>query len=80
MAQNSQRIQWSAAEVDAKLNDIMTNCYNLCLEAGAKWSNDAQGAKGEGKGKGVMPSLLAGANVAGFVKVADAMKVHGDWW
>ena len=74
MAQNSQRLQWSTAEVDAKLKDIMTNCYNICLDAGSKWSSDPKDLKG------VMPSLLAGANVAGFIKVADAMKAHGDWW
>ncbi len=28
----------------------------------------------------VLPSLLSGANVAGFIKVADAMKAQGDWW
>jgi len=74
MAQNSQRLTWSREEVDAKLRDIMTNCYNICLDAGAKWA--PEGAPAEG----VMPSLLAGANVAGFIKVADAMRSHGDWW
>ena len=74
MAQNSQRLQWSNDEVDTKLKDIMTDCYNICLDAGSKWSDDREGLAG------VMPSLLAGANVAGFIKVADAMKAHGDWW
>lgn len=74
MAQNSQRLQWTSAEVDARLKDIMTKCYDICLEAGSKWSGDEPGHDG------VMPSLLSGANVAGFVKVADAMKAHGDWW
>ncbi|KII91338.1 hypothetical protein PLICRDRAFT_173205 [Plicaturopsis crispa FD-325 SS-3] len=71
MAQNSQRLNWTPADVDAKLNSIMENCYNICLEAGSKWS---------GEGEDVLPSLLRGANVAGFIKVADAMKAHGDWW
>ncbi len=72
MAQNSQRLQWTHAEVDAKLGEIMTNCYNICLDAGSKWSGESL--------SGTMPSLLIGANVAGFIKVADAMRAHGDWW
>ncbi|KAI0086929.1 NADP-specific glutamate dehydrogenase [Irpex rosettiformis] len=75
MAQNSQRLQWTTEEVDAKLKDIMKNCYDICIDAGSKWSDDD--AKTEAS---VPPSLLAGANVAGFIKVADAMKTHGDWW
>lgn len=43
------------------------------MSAGSKWS-------GEESSEGVLPSLLCGANVAGFIKVADAMKEHGDWW
>ncbi|KAJ6572139.1 Glutamate/Leucine/Phenylalanine/Valine dehydrogenase-domain-containing protein [Mycena capillaripes] len=73
MAQNSQRLGWTPPEVDAKLKGIMTNCYEICLSVGSKWS-------GEEPGGDVLPSLLAGANVAGFIKVADAMKDHGDWW
>ncbi|TFK51611.1 NADP-specific glutamate dehydrogenase [Heliocybe sulcata] len=72
MAQNSQRLVWTSEEVDAKLKGIMTECYNICLDAGSKWSGE--------KEEGVLPSLLSGANVAGFIKVADAMKAHGDWW
>ena len=72
MAQNSQRIQWSPAEVDAKLKEIMTNCYNISLDAGSRWSTDPKELTD------VMPSLLAGANVAGFIKVADA-KLLGTW-
>ncbi|KAI0683258.1 NADP-specific glutamate dehydrogenase [Cytidiella melzeri] len=75
MAQNSQRLQWSSEEVDAKLKEIMRTCYGICIDAGSKWSGDE-----EGLNDSVMPSLLAGANVAGFIKVADAMKAHGDWW
>ncbi|KAF9067062.1 Glutamate/Leucine/Phenylalanine/Valine dehydrogenase-domain-containing protein [Rhodocollybia butyracea] len=73
MSQNSQRLPWTTEEVDAKLKEIMTNCYNTCLCAGEKWS-------GEESSSDVLPSLLAGANVAGFIKVADAMKAQGDWW
>ncbi|KAI0337470.1 Glutamate/phenylalanine/leucine/valine dehydrogenase [Trametopsis cervina] len=64
MAQNSQRLQWSSEDVDAKLKDIMTKCYEICLEAGSKWSDDEEGLAE----KCVAPSLLAGANVAGFIK------------
>lgn len=74
MAQNSQRLSWTREDVDAKLKDIMTNCYTLCLEASEKWATE------EGTSSGVMPSLLTGANIAGFIKVADAMKSHGEWW
>jgi glutamate dehydrogenase (NADP+) len=74
MAQNSQRLSWTPQEVDAKLKGIMAECYNICLDAGSKHS-------GEDLASGnVLPSLLSGANVAGFIKVADAMKAHGDWW
>jgi len=73
MAQNSQRLAWSPAEVDQKLKGIMKACYDICLSAGSKWS-------GEDDSTDVLPSLLCGANVAGFIKVADAMKDHGDWW
>lgn len=73
MAQNSQRLTWSTQEVDAKLKNIMSDCYDTCLAAGLRWS-------GENLTDGVLPSLLAGANVAGFIKVADAMREHGDWW
>jgi len=74
MAQNSQRLSWTPAEVDAKLKGIMAECYKICLDVGSKHS-------GEDLNNGhVLPSLLSGANVAGFIKVADAMKQHGDWW
>ncbi|KAF9258181.1 glutamate dehydrogenase [Marasmius fiardii PR-910] len=73
MAQNSQRLNWTQQEVDARLKGIMTECYNICLNVGSKWS-------GENLSEGTLPSLLSGANVAGFIKVADAMKEQGDWW
>jgi glutamate dehydrogenase (NADP+) len=73
MAQNSQRLAWTTEEVDNKLKNIMSTCYDTCLTAGTKWS-------GEDLADGRMPSLLSGANVAGFIKVADAMHEHGDWW
>ncbi|KAL5476838.1 GDH3 [Sanghuangporus weigelae] len=74
MAQNSQRMTWTPEEVDSKLNKIMTDCYNTCYSVGEKWSADTNAAKD------VLPSLVTGANIAGFIKVADAMRVQGDWW
>jgi len=73
MAQNSQRLTWASEDVDAKLKGIMADCYKNSLAVGSKWS-------GEDLSGGIQPSLLFGANVAGFIKVADAMKDHGDWW
>ncbi|KAG6883308.1 hypothetical protein C0993_006876 [Termitomyces sp. T159_Od127] len=73
MAQNSQRLAWTTEEVDSRLKSIMAEAYTQCLNAGAKWS-------GEKLIGDVLPSLLAGANVAGFIKVADAMREQGDWW
>ncbi|WVF65749.1 hypothetical protein IAT40_000482 [Kwoniella sp. CBS 6097] len=69
MAQNSQRLKWTPEEVDAKLKDIMVNCYQTC------WTTGTEFAEGS-----VIPSLVAGANIAGFIKVADAMRDQGDWW
>jgi glutamate dehydrogenase (NADP+) len=69
MAQNSQRLTWSSEEVDAKLKDIMVTCYKTCWETGKEYA--------EG---GAIPSLVAGANIAGFIKVANAMRDQGEWW
>jgi len=73
MAQNSQRLQWAPEEVDEKLKNIMKECYEICYETGKKYAPD-------GEKQGTMPSLVMGANIAGFIKVADAMKSQGDWW
>jgi len=73
MAQNSQRLQWSSEEVDEKLKGIMKNCYQICYDTGRKYAS-------ENATKDTMPSLVMGANIAGFIKVADAMKAQGDWW
>lgn len=74
MAQNSSRLQWSAQEVDQKLKDIMLNCYTNCFTTGAKYPED------DDKFADQIPSLVVGANTAGFIKVADAMKAQGDWY
>ena len=63
MSQNSERLSWTFEEVDAKLDQIMTNIYFACANAAEKY-----GMKG---------NLVAGANIAGFEKVCDAMKAQG---
>ncbi|MCF0143049.1 MAG: NADP-specific glutamate dehydrogenase, partial [Parasporobacterium sp.] len=63
MTQNSERIYWTAEKVDETLKEIMTNIYNACVEAA-----EAAGKPGD---------LQVGANVAGFLKVADAMVWQG---
>ncbi|ODV93741.1 hypothetical protein PACTADRAFT_51497 [Pachysolen tannophilus NRRL Y-2460] len=70
MAQNSQRTQWTSEEVDAKLKDIMINCFNNCLNTAVAYSSESN--------KEALPSLVKGANIAGFVKVANAMFDQGD--
>ncbi|SOV02449.1 probable NADP-specific glutamate dehydrogenase [Ustilago sp. UG-2017a] len=74
MAQNSARLTWSHEQVDAKLNEIMKNAYDNCFKTGQAF------AAKEDKVAQRLPSLVAGANIAGFKKVADAMKQHGDWF
>ncbi len=63
MTQNSERLYWSAEEVDEKLHGIMVNIYNNCVNAA-----EAVGKPG---------NLQVGANVAGFLRVADAMLWQG---
>ncbi len=63
MAQNSQKLSWSAAEVDAKLKDIMANIHAQCV---------AHGTESDG-----FINYVKGANVAGFMKVARAMMAQG---
>ncbi len=63
MSQNSMRYSWTFEEVDAKLHDIMVNIYK----------NSAAAAKEYG----MEGNLVAGANIAGFLKVADSMLAYG---
>ena len=63
MCQNSIRLSWSFEEVDEKLHDIMVNIYHSAANAAAEY--------------GMPGNLVAGANIAGFLKVADAMKWQG---
>ncbi|MBO1307366.1 NADP-specific glutamate dehydrogenase [Enterococcus sp. 669A] len=63
MSQNSQRLSWTKEEVDGKLDDIMKNIYETCRDTAAKYSEK--------------DNYAAGANIAGFAKVADAMIAQG---
>ncbi|EAW10125.1 glutamate dehydrogenase [Aspergillus clavatus NRRL 1] len=71
MAQNSARINWTAEEVDGRLKGIMESCFRNGLDTAVKYATPAEG---------VLPSLVTGSNIAGFTKVAEAMKEQGDWW
>ncbi|KAB5516934.1 glutamate/Leucine/Phenylalanine/Valine dehydrogenase [Coniochaeta sp. 2T2.1] len=72
MAQNSQRIRWSNEEVDDRLKGIMKDAFVMGLETAKKFVSSG--------GEDELPSLVAGSNIAGFVKVAEAMHDQGDWW
>ncbi len=63
MAQNSMRYSWSDKEVDEKLRGIMANIHKVSVDAAAEY--------------GLGYDLIAGANIAGFKKVADAMLAYG---
>lgn len=63
MAQNSARLAWTFEEVDAKLKDIMRNIYQSSVNAAEEF--------------GYADNLVVGSNIAGFLKVADAMLAHG---
>ncbi len=63
MSQNSERISWSAEEVDAMLKKMMKNIHDVSAEAAERY--------------GFGYDLVAGANIAGFQKVADAMMAQG---
>ncbi|MBS1381907.1 MAG: NADP-specific glutamate dehydrogenase [Oscillospiraceae bacterium] len=63
MAQNAERLYWTAEEVDAKLKGIMNNIYASSVDVAERY--------------GLGYDLVAGANIAGFQKVADAMMAQG---
>ncbi len=63
MAQNSERLIWTEEEVDKQLHRIMDNIYTMSVEAAEKY--------------GLGYNLVAGANIAGFQRVADAMMAQG---
>ena len=63
MSQNSMRYSWTAEEVDEKLKGIMKNIFNNSIKAANQY--------------GLGDDLVAGANIAGFIKVAEAMLAQG---
>ncbi len=63
MSQNSMRYSWTAEEVDEKLKGIMANIFKSSIDAANEY--------------GLGDDLVAGANIAGFIKVADAMLAQG---
>jgi glutamate dehydrogenase (NADP+) len=65
MSQNSMRVSWNENEVKEKLKDIMVNIHNTAAEASEKY--------------GFGYNLVAGANIAGFEKVANAMMSQGNY-
>lgn len=70
MAQNSQRVRWTRETVDQELKKIMINCFNECVDAAVEYNNETN--------EDALPSIAKGANIAGFIKVADAMFDQGD--
>ena len=62
MSQNSLRLSWSREEVDQKLHGIMKSIHEACVKYGSE---------------GTHVDYVRGANIAGFVKVADAMIAQG---
>ena len=63
MSQNSMRLSWSREEVDGRLREIMKNIHAACVETSEKF--------------GLQGNYVAGANIAGFTKVADSMLDQG---
>jgi glutamate dehydrogenase (NADP+) len=63
MSQNSMRMSWTQEEVDERLHNIMIAIHKQCYEAAEEYGQPG--------------NLVAGANIAGFVKVADAMLDQG---
>lgn len=63
MSQNSLRLSWSEEEMQTRLREIMRSIHAQCVQYGGR--------------KGKDPDYVAGANIAGFVRVADAMLAHG---
>ena len=63
MSQNSMRLSWTREEVDQRLHNIMIAIHRQCYEAAEEY--------------GQAGNLMTGANIAGFVKVADSMLDQG---
>ena len=63
MSQNSLRLSWTFEEVDARLKNIMEEIFKTCSETAKEY--------------GMEGNYMAGANIAGFIKVADSMLAQG---
>lgn len=63
MSQNSMRMAWTNEQVDAKLKTIMKNIFTTCYKTAEEYNENG--------------NLIAGANIAGFIKVANAMMAQG---
>ena len=63
MSQNSMRLSWTFEEVDEKLHDIMVGIHKNAYEAAKQYGHEG--------------NYVMGANIAGFLKVADAMMAQG---
>ena len=63
MSQNAEHLQWSAEEVDQRLHAIMANIHQQCVDHGTEPDGYI--------------NYMKGANIAGFMKVADAMLAQG---
>ena len=63
MSQNTLRLSWTREEVDTRLHGIMKDIHKACVDAAAAY--------------GVEGNYVAGANIAGFLKVADSMLDKG---
>ncbi|KAI1798890.1 NADP-specific glutamate dehydrogenase [Daldinia bambusicola] len=71
MAQNSSRFSWTEERVDERLAQIMKGIFDQSIENANKYVKAKEGE---------LPSLVAGGNIAGFLKVVQAMHDQGDWW
>lgn len=63
MAQNAQHLSWTSEEVDKRLQDIMVNIFNTCRDTAKEYGHEKD--------------YVLGANIAAFLKIAEAMKAQG---
>ena len=63
MSQNAQHLSWTAEEVDQKIENIMVNIFETCRDTAKEYGHEKE--------------YVVGANIAGFLKVAKAMKAQG---
>ncbi len=70
MAQNSGRISWDFATLDAKLKEIMYNCYDDGFKVGKEYSENG----------GVLPSLQVGSNIVSFFRCLNICFFDFFWW